>query len=136
MFIRCKHERPGGSLVPFSFKDRPDYREYHFKPSKEGGPHVAEVTDDGDIATLLAIESAYEAYQPGVKVSPASEADPAIKTTLPQPKRHAALLKAVGVMVEQELRDFAAERFPNVKLDAAHNAEQLRTYLRSIIEKG
>jgi hypothetical protein len=37
MLIRCKHERPGGSLVTFSYKDRPDYREYHFKPTGPKG---------------------------------------------------------------------------------------------------
>lgn len=143
MFIRCKHERPGGSLVSFSFKDRPDYREYHFKPTgakgddgKSTGPHVAEVSDEGDIATLLAIESAYEEFTPGVKVSPASSPEQAIKTVLPQPKRNAGILKALEVMTEQELRDWSGERFPNMKLDPAHNADQIRTYLKGLLSKG
>ena len=61
MLIQCILERDGGSVVPFSFPDQPDYREYHFLPNA-AGDQVAVVTDEGDIATLLSITSAYQEY--------------------------------------------------------------------------
>lgn len=146
MFIRCKHERPGGSLVTFGYKGQPDYREYHFKPKgpkdesgKLTGPHFAEVGEESDQKTLLAIDSAYEEFVEGAPVSPASTPEQATKTALPQQQakpKHAGLLKALEVMNEDELRQFAADRYPAVKLDAAHGAPQIREYLKGLIEKG
>lgn len=36
-----------------------DDTEYHFKPAKEGGPHVANVTDQAHIARFLSITEGY-----------------------------------------------------------------------------
>ena len=141
MLIRCKHERPGGSLVTFSYKGLPDYREYHFKATgpkgddgKATGPHVAKVEHEEDIRTLLAIESAYEEYVEGAPLAPASKAESVTRSVLqpPRAKRDTAFLDKYD---EKQLREWAADRFPAIKLDEAHSAEQLRTYLRSLIEK-
>lgn len=144
MLIRCKHERPGGSLVTFGFRDEEGYRAYNFKArgpkgedGKPTGPHVAEVADEGDVATLLAIDSAYEEFVEGAALAAATRPEITTKTVLPAPPRkNVAAIKALDGMDEKALREFAADRFPAVKLDAAHGADQLRTYIKGLLEKG
>jgi hypothetical protein len=53
MLIECHTRRKKGTTVNFPGVS------YHFKPTKEGGPHVCEVKDEGHIARLLSITECY-----------------------------------------------------------------------------
>jgi hypothetical protein len=53
MLIECHTRRKKGTAVNFPGVS------YHFKPTKEGGPHVCEVEDEGHIARLLSIIECY-----------------------------------------------------------------------------
>ncbi len=53
MKIESKIRRKSGTKVLM------DGIEYHFKPEKEGGPHIAVVTDQAHIARFLSITEGY-----------------------------------------------------------------------------
>lgn len=125
MLIRCKHERPKGSLVTFGYKDLPDYREYNFQPNAKGA-HVADVEDEGDAATLLAIDSAYEPYDEAATAlkAKASEAKPALDELDPAAFLDELDLKGLHAYAKKE----------GVKLDENHSVEQVRNYLKGLIK--
>jgi hypothetical protein len=125
MLIRSKIEREGGTVVPFGRKGEPDFREYHFKPSGKDG-HVAEVGDELDSTTLLAITEGYE------KVGSAPAAAKPARLTAQPKKDPAAFLIS---MDRAALVVYAAERFPAVKLDESHSEEQVRNYLKGLLTK-
>lgn len=124
MLIRCKIEREGGTVVPFGRKGEPDFREYHFKPSGKDG-HVAEVGDELDATTFLAITEAYEQVEQAEVKAPLRRPPP------PQKKDPAAFLNELDLA---GLVSYAAERFPAVKLDESHTEEQVRNYLKGLLE--
>ena len=127
--IRCKLERPGGTLVTFSFPGKPDYREYNFQPDAKG-KHVAEVDDKGDARTLLAIDSAYEPYDDETRALLAeisAESAPAPEAPAPDP------LAFLDELDMEGLESFAKQS--NVKLDQTHDVEQVRNYLKGLAQK-
>jgi len=126
MLIRCKHERPGGSLVTFSFKDLPDYRAYNFQPNAKGA-HVADVEDEGDAATLLAIDSAYEPYDEAASVFKAKASDAT--------KEKQEAVDPTAFLDELDLKGLHAyAKSKNVKLDENHTPEQVKNYLKGLIK--
>lgn len=124
MLIRCKIERQGGTVVPFGRKGEKDFREYSFKPSGKDG-HLAEVADDLDAETFLAITEAYE------KVEAAPVAAKTPRLSAPPKKDPAAFLKDLD---RAGLVKYVAERFPAIKLDESHSDEQVRNYVKGLLE--
>jgi hypothetical protein len=125
MLIRCKHERPGGSLVTFSHKDLPDYRAYDFQPNAKGA-HVADVEDEGDAATLLAIDSAYVPYD---------EAATKFKAKASEVKPDAEEVDPTSFLDELDLKGLHAHaKKEGVKLDENHSVEQVRNYLKGLLK--
>lgn len=125
MLIRCKLERPKGSLVTFSYKDLPDYREYDFQPNAKGA-HVADVADEGDAATLLAIDSAYEPYD---------EAASVFKAKAEAAKEKQEAVDPAAFLDELDLKGLHAyAKSKNVKLDENHTPEQVKNYLKGLIK--
>lgn len=124
MLIRCKLERPKGSLVTFSYKDLPDYREYDFQPNAKGA-HVADVADEGDAATLLAIDSAYEPYDEAASMFKASKSA----------QEKIEVVDASAFLDELDLKGLHAyAKSKNVKLDENHTPEQVKNYLKGLIK--
>lgn len=119
MKILCKHQRKGGTVVPFSHPGKPDYRQYAFKPNKEGD-HVCEVDDEQDIQTFLAIDSAYVEYQPKSATEAAASA-----TGSEQPAA-----SPLDSMTRPELAEVAKAQ--GVKLDESHTDDQVRHYLKGL----
>lgn len=125
MLIRCKLERPKGSLVTFSYKDLPDYREYDFQPNAKGA-HVADVADEGDAATLLAIDSAYEPYDETASV---------FKAKAEAAKGKEEEVDPAAFLDELDLKGLHAyAKSKNVKLDENHTPEQVKNYLKGLIK--
>jgi len=58
MKVQSKLKRENGTILKLG------EREYHFKPESEDGPHVCEVTDEGDMDTLLEITEGYQLADP------------------------------------------------------------------------
>ncbi len=73
--VRCKLKRAGGTHVHFG--EGEDVRRYHFKPNDKD-EHVAEITDEGDLARLLAIP---EAYEPHGKTKAVKPVEPIVEAT-------------------------------------------------------
>lgn len=70
--ILCKAQRPGGTQVILD-DNTPFRRVVNFQPNADGD-HVADVTDEQDVAFLLAITDGYEAYvSPAVKAAERAE---------------------------------------------------------------
>lgn len=121
MLIRALHERAGGSVVPFGRKGDPDFREYHFRPIHEGGPHVCADVDEYDARTLLAIFDAFEEFDPD---RPVEQSTPTEKPAAP------VEVSPLDSMDRNLLLVFAKVR--GKKLDPRHTEEQWRNYLKSI----
>lgn len=113
MLIRCKQIRPNGTEVVFG-KTAEERRVYKFKPrdpNRPGQDHVCDVTDQRDLASLLAIPEGFEIHPSAAgarlpepaSTAPSEPPGPA-KTTAPKASKtagqaaavdKAALLKAV-----------------------------------------
>lgn len=86
MLIRSKLIRAGGTEVVLG-KGK-DARHYHFKPtdpSKPGEDHACDVSNQDDIATLLAIKEGYEVHPSEVKSRVPPAAPKAVPPTEPAP---------------------------------------------------
>jgi len=70
MFIKCKCNREGGSVIQL------DETEYHFAPDSDGN-QVAEVTNQKHINRFLEISEAYEELGAKGKKKVAATVDPA-----------------------------------------------------------
>jgi len=79
MKIESIIRRDGGSVVTL------DDTNYRFKPEAVGGPHIAIVTDQAHLATLLAIPEGFRLAEIGTTASPepAPSGEAAPKSILP-----------------------------------------------------
>jgi|SRR5882672_8429100 len=133
MLIRCKYERPGGSLVTFSYPGKPDYREYNFQPTATSSKHVADVADEGDARTLLAIDSAYEPYDDASRALLAQVVADASAPAVAEEEKNADPLAFLDELDMKGLESFAKQA--NVKLDPTHDEVQVRNYLKGLAQK-
>lgn len=79
MLIRCKQLRDGGSTITLG-KGK-DSRDYQFAPLKNApDDHVADVTRQDDIATLLAIPEGFEIHAGELKSGKATAPAPVVPT--------------------------------------------------------
>lgn len=79
MKIESIIQRAKGTVVEFPGAT------YHFKPEQPGGPHVAEVADEGHAERLLSIPEGYRAAGAG-KSKPAAQTVPVVSE--PSPDAH------------------------------------------------
>lgn len=59
MLVRCKLIRKGGTVISMA-----DGTEYHFRPERVTGNHVADVTNKAHLTRLLGITEGYELHDP------------------------------------------------------------------------
>jgi hypothetical protein len=130
MLIRCLHERAGGTDVEFGNRVDPDYRLYHFTSGADGF-HVAEVGDELDAQTLLAIPSAYVQHGPVDKAAVKAAAKAKREADEAAAKEEAEKTAFLDELDRAGLEAFADER--GVKLDTGHDDEQVRNYLKGMI---
>lgn len=104
---------PRGSVVTLGGQS------YHFKPSEEGGPHIADVDNDSHAEVLLRITEAYRPY--------GDEARAMAAAVVPQPPSQEEITAAVAAAAQAEAQALATTDKHNAPSHPADLAQQAQT---------